>query len=87
MCVIKIETMTELNGYLDYNGLIYKILSVEQLRNFMNELVVEVKGMTKNELSSLCTNPNPTRCPNKEYTDSCGVHYFFDGKKLILWIK
>ena len=31
MCVIKIGTMTELNGYLDYNGLIYKILSVEQL--------------------------------------------------------
>ena len=65
MCVIKIETMTELNGYLDYNGLIYKIRSVEQLRNFMNELVVEVKEMTKNELSSLCTNPNPTRCPNQ----------------------
>lgn len=77
MCVIKIGTMTELNGYLDYNGLIYKILSVEQLRNFMNELVVEVKEMTKNELSSLCTNPNSTRYPNKEYTDSCGVHYFF----------
>lgn len=54
MCVIKIGTMTELNGYLAYNGLIYKILSVEQLRNFMNELVVEVKEMTKNELSSLC---------------------------------
>lgn len=56
MCVIKIGTMTELNGYLDYNGLIYKIQSVEQLRNFMNELGVEVKEMTKNELSSLCTN-------------------------------
>lgn len=25
MCVIKIGTMTELNGYLDYNGLIVSI--------------------------------------------------------------
>lgn len=24
MCVIKIGTMTELNGYLDYNGLIVR---------------------------------------------------------------
>lgn len=77
MCGIKLGTMTVLNGYLEYNGLIYKIQSVEQLRNFMNGLGVEAKEMTENELSSLCTNPNPTRCPNKEYTDSCGVHYFF----------
>lgn len=79
--------MTELNGYLDYNGLIYKILSVEQLRNFMNELVVEVKEMTKNELSSLCTNPNPTRYPNKDIQIVVAFIIFFDGKKLILWIK
>lgn len=51
--------MKELNGYLEHNGLIYKIQSIEQLRDFMNGLGEKAKEMTEKELASLCVNPNP----------------------------
>lgn len=51
--------MKELNGYLEHNGLIYKIQSIEQLRDFMNGLGEKAKEMTEQELASLCVNPNP----------------------------
>lgn len=38
------EVMKELNGYLEHNGLIYKIQSIEQLRDFMNGLGERAKG-------------------------------------------
>ena len=41
--------MKELNGYLEYNGLIYKIQSIEQLRDFMNSLGEKAKEMTEQE--------------------------------------
>lgn len=50
--------MKELNGYLEHNGLIYKIQSIEQLRDFMNGLGERAKEMTEQELASLCVNPN-----------------------------
>ncbi len=75
--------MNELKGYLEYNGLIYKIQSVEQLRDFMNGLGEKAKEMTEQELAALCANPNPEGNPNTEYIDSCGVRYYIDGKKLI----
>lgn len=75
--------MKEVNGYLEYNGLIYKIQSVEQLRDFMNGLGEKAKEMTEQELVALCANPNPNGDSDKEFSDSCGVDYFLDGKKLI----
>lgn len=51
--------MKEINGYLEHNGLIYKIQSIEQLRDFMNGLGEKAKEMTELELASLCVNPNP----------------------------
>lgn len=51
--------MKELNGYLEHNGLIYKIQSIEQLRDFMNGLGEKAKEMTEQEFASLCVNPNP----------------------------
>ena len=75
--------MKELNGYLEHNGLIYKIQSIEQLRDFMNGLGEKAKEMTEQELASLCVNPNPTGYLDNQYNDSCGVLYFIDGKKLI----
>ena len=75
--------MKELNGYLEYNGLIYKIQSIEQLRDFMNGLGETAKEMTEKELVSLCVNPNPRRDVDKEYSDSCDVRYYYDRKKLI----
>ncbi len=50
------EVMKELNGYLEHNGLIYKIQSIEQLRDFMNGLGERAKEMTEQELASLCVN-------------------------------
>ncbi len=35
--------MKEINGYLEYNGLICKIQSIEQLRDFMNGLREELR--------------------------------------------
>ena len=64
--------MKELNGYLEYNGLIYKIQSIEQLRDFMNGLGESAKEMTEQELAALCVNPNPGRDVDKEYSDSFG---------------
>lgn len=75
--------MKELNGYLEYNGLIYKIQSIEQLRDFVNGLGEKAREMTEQELAELCVNPNPGRHSDKEYSDSCGVRYFYDGKMLI----
>lgn len=75
--------MKELNGYLEHNGLIYKIQSIEQLRDFMNGLGERAKEMTEQELASLCVNPNPGKYVDKEYSDSCGVRYYYDGTKLI----
>ena len=75
--------MKELNGYLEHNGLIYKIQSIEQLRDFMNGLGEKAKEMTEQELASLCVNPNPKGYSDDQYNDSCGVLYFIDGKKLI----
>ena len=46
------EVMKELNGYLEHNGLIYKIQSIEQLRDFMNGLGERAKEMTEQELAS-----------------------------------
>ena len=43
--------MNDLNGYLEYNGLIYKIQSIEQLRDFMNGLGEKSKEMTEQEIS------------------------------------
>ena len=77
------EVMKELNGYLEHNGLIYKIQSIEQLRDFMNGLGERAKEMTEQELASLCVNPNPGKYVDKEYSDSCGVRYYYDGTKLI----
>ena len=55
MCVIKIGTMTELNGYLDYNGLIVSIqppiaiqlhpqclLGIQSILQFSAERVVTI---------------------------------------------
>lgn len=39
--------MNDLNGYLEFNGLIYKIQSIEQLRDFMNGLGEKSKEMTE----------------------------------------
>ena len=75
--------MKELNGYLEHNGLIYKIQSIEQLRDFMNSLGEKAKEMTEKELASLCVNPNPKGYLDKQYNDSCWVLYSIDGKKLI----
>ena len=58
--------MNEINGYLEYNGLICKIQSVEQLRDFMNGLGERAKEMTEQELASLCVNPNPGKYVDKE---------------------
>lgn len=77
------EVMKELNGYLEHNGLIYKIQSIEQLRDFMNGLGEKAKEMTEKELASLCVNPNPKGYLDKQYNDSCWVLYSIDGKKLI----
>lgn len=77
------EVMKELNGYLEHNGLIYKIQSIEQLRDFMNSLGEKAKEMTEKELASLCVNPNPKGYLDKQYNDSCWVLYSIDGKKLI----
>lgn len=44
------EVMKELNGYLEHNGLIYKIQSIEQLRDFMNGLGEKAKEMTEQNL-------------------------------------
>lgn len=41
--------MNDLNGYLEYNGLIYKIQSIEQLRDFMNGLGEKSKEMTEQD--------------------------------------
>lgn len=46
--------MKELNGYLEYNGLIYKIQSIEQLRDFVNGLGEKAMEMTEQELAELC---------------------------------
>ena len=41
--------MNEVKGYLEYNGVICKIQSVEQLRDFMNGLGEKAKEMTEQE--------------------------------------
>lgn len=75
--------MKELNGYLEYNGLIYKIQSIEQLRDFMNGFGEKAKEMTEQELASLCVKPTPREYIDKVCYDSCEVSYSTDGMKLI----
>lgn len=76
-------TMSNLNGFLEYNGLIYKIQSIEQLRDFMNGLGEMAKEMTEQELAALCVKPTPREYIDKVCYDSCEVSYSKDGKKLI----
>ena len=66
------EVMKELNGYVEHNGLIYKIQSIEQLRDFMNGLGEKAKEMTEQELASLCVNPNPKGYCDEQYNEVVG---------------
>ena len=72
--------MKELNGYLEYNGLIYKIQSIEQLRDFMNGLGEKAKEMTEQELAALCQ--VLARDFSKEITNDDDIVYSL-GNKLI----
>lgn len=68
--------MNDLNGYLEYNGLIYKIQSIEQLRDFMNGLGEKSKEMTEQELAVLCQ--VSFRDFNKEITNDDDIVYSLD---------
>lgn len=70
--------MNDLNGYLEYNGLIYKIQSIEQLRDFMNGLGEKSKEMTEQELAVLCQ--VAFRDFNKEITNDDDIVYSLDNR-------
>lgn len=72
------EVMKELNGYLEHNGLIYKIQSIEQLRDFMNGLGEKSKEMTEQELAVLCQ--VSFRDFNKEITNDDDIVYSLDNR-------
>lgn len=74
--------MNELNGYLEYNGLIYKIQSVEQLRDFMNDLGEKAKEMTEQELAALCVKPDFALLPQFCKKSDDDLYYSLDGTRL-----
>ena len=74
--------MKELNGYLEHNGLIYKIQSIEQLRDFMNSLGEKAKEMTEQELAALCVKPDLALLPQNSRQSDDDLYYSLDGTRL-----
>lgn len=70
--------MNELTGYLEWNGQIYKIKSIEDLHNFAKNLGEQFKEFSKENYQNLCAK-NVFECE----VDDCGVAYSKDGQILV----
>ena len=62
----------EVNGYLEVNGVITKITSIDALKNFVRSLGESVNEPTEEELAYMCSDKFED---TYSYTDDCRVSY------------
>lgn len=73
--------MNKVYGYLELNGNIFKITSIDELKEFVVRVGSEFKELSENEFKQLCKNEGSMK---DDVYDDCGVSYSADGKKLKL---
>lgn len=71
--------MNELTGYLELNGQIYKIKSIEDLHNFANNIGESFNELSEDDYQRMCSEEFK---PQNLVTDDCQVDYSRDGKVL-----
>lgn len=69
--------MNNINGYIEVNGVIYKITSAEDLKNLALGLGKEFKELSFKEIVEMCSNHS-----REATTDDCGIVY---NDKKVLW--
>lgn len=69
--------MNNINGYIEVNGVIYKITSAEDLKNLALSLGKEFKELSFKEIVEMCSNHS-----REATTDDCGIVY---NDKKVLW--
>lgn len=69
--------MNNINGYIEVNGVIYKITSAEDLKNLALSLGKEFKELSFNEIVEMCSNHG-----REVMTDDCGIIY---NDRKVLW--
>lgn len=69
--------MSQINGYIEVNGVINKVTSVEDLKKIAESLGKDFKEMNKDELERLCKAPG-----HRDYVDDCGIVY---NENNVLW--
>lgn len=72
--------MNKVSGYLELDGNIFKITSVDELKDFVTRLGNEFKELNESEFAELCTFKE---AGTKTQCDDCGVIYSQDGRKLL----
>lgn len=73
----------KINGYLELNGSIFRISSIEDLKHFLSRLGKEMEEMTQIDFRKLCA----VEKYGNIVSDDCMVEYSEDGKYLIKTIK
>ena len=72
--------MNKVFGYLELDGNVYKITSIDELNDFVYRLGSEFKELNDCEFAELCSFKESD---GETYCDDCGVIYSKDGKKLL----
>ena len=71
-----------ISGYLEVNGEITKITSMDSLKAFMQNLGESVNEPTEEDYAFMCSDKYEDE---KSYTDDCGVDYSNKNRLLLLW--
>lgn len=71
--------MNKVFGYLELNGNIFKITSIDELKEFVVRVGSEFKELNGSDFAKLCQEEKDTNY----ITDDCGVKYSLDKRKLL----
>lgn len=69
----------KINGYLELNGSIFKISSIDDLKHFLSSLGKEMEEMTQSDFQNMCA----IRINGNSSPDDCSVLYSEDGNYLM----
>jgi hypothetical protein len=69
--------MNKVYGYLELNGNIFKITSIDELKEFVVRVGSEFKELNENQLKELCSKQE-----GSFFEDDCGAYYCNNGKSL-----
>ena len=72
--------MNRVTGYLELDGNVFKITSIDDLKDFVNRFGSEFKELNDCDFAEQCSFREQG---GETYSDDCGVIYSKDGKKLL----